>query len=68
MVLCPECENTLDVDEEDVQEGDVIACVECGREFEVVGSEPLQLAPVSDEEELEDLDEDEEGDEDEDEE
>lgn len=67
MVLCPECENNLDLDEDDVQEGDVVTCVECGREYEVVGSEPLQLAPISEDEDEESA-EGEEGDEDEDEE
>lgn len=68
MVLCPECENNLDLDEDDVQEGDVVTCVECGTEYEVVGSEPLQLAPISEEELDEDGADDEDGDEDEDEE
>jgi alpha-aminoadipate/glutamate carrier protein LysW len=49
MPLCPECETALDVDTEDVEEGDVIACVECGTEFEVVATEPLELSQVDDE-------------------
>ena len=36
MVLCPECENNLDVEEEEVDEGEVISCPECGTDFEVV--------------------------------
>jgi alpha-aminoadipate/glutamate carrier protein LysW len=46
MALCPECENPLDFDEEDVEEGEVILCDECGSEFEVVTTEPLELARV----------------------
>jgi alpha-aminoadipate carrier protein LysW len=46
MALCPECENPLDFDEEDVEEGEVILCDECGNEFEVITVEPLELAPV----------------------
>jgi alpha-aminoadipate carrier protein LysW len=43
---CPECENALDIELGEVEEGDVIACEECGTEYEVVGVEPLELARV----------------------
>ena len=56
MPACPECENDLDIELDEVEEGDVVACEECGTEFEVVGVEPLELARVEG-----DLDEDEEG-------
>jgi alpha-aminoadipate carrier protein LysW len=52
---CPECENELDIEVDEVEEGDVVVCDECGSEFEVVGVEPLELARV--EEGLEDEDE-----------
>lgn len=55
MPSCPECENNLDVEIDEVEEGDVIACEECGTEFEVVGVEPLELARMEDD--LEDDDE-----------
>ncbi len=48
MPSCPECENNLDIEIDEVEEGDVIACDECGSEFEVVGVEPLELARVED--------------------
>jgi alpha-aminoadipate carrier protein LysW len=48
MPACPECENALDVDTDDVEEGDVISCDECGTEFEVIATEPLQLSQVED--------------------
>ena len=54
MPSCPECENDLDVELDELEEGDVVACEECGTEYEVVGVEPLELAPAG-----EDLDEDE---------
>jgi alpha-aminoadipate carrier protein LysW len=57
MPVCPECENNLDVDVDDIEEGDVIACDECGTEFEVVATDPLELSQV-DEEGYEDEDED----------
>jgi len=55
MPNCPECENGLDIDVDEVEEGDVITCEECGSEYEVVGVEPLELARVDG-----DLDEDDE--------
>ena len=54
MTSCPECENELDIELDEVEEGDVIACEECGTEYEVVGVEPLELTKVE-----EDLDEEE---------
>ena len=53
MPSCPECENDLDIEVDEVDEGDVVACEDCGTEFEVVGVEPLELARVE-----EDLEED----------
>jgi alpha-aminoadipate/glutamate carrier protein LysW len=55
MPSCPECENDLDIEMDEVAEGDVVACDECGTEYEVVGVEPLELTRVGD-----DLDEDDE--------
>ena len=49
MPSCPECENNLDVDVEEVEEGDVITCDECGTEYEVVGVEPLEMTRVGEE-------------------
>jgi alpha-aminoadipate/glutamate carrier protein LysW len=43
MVLCPECENNLDFDEDEVDEGEVISCPECGTDFEVITVSPLEL-------------------------
>jgi len=48
MPNCPECDNELDIEMDEVEEGDVVACDECGSEFEVVGVEPLELAPAGD--------------------
>jgi alpha-aminoadipate carrier protein LysW len=55
MPSCSECENELDIELDEVSEGDIIVCNECGTEYEVVGVEPLELARVED-----DLDEDDE--------
>ena len=48
MTSCPECENDLDIDVEEAEEGDVVACSECGTEYEIVGVEPLELSKVED--------------------
>ena len=55
MPLCPECETALDIEADEVEEGDVIVCDECGTEFEVVATDPLELSKV--EEGYEDEDE-----------
>ena len=64
MPSCTECENSLDIELDEVEEGDVIACDECGTEYEVVGVEPLELARVDsdldEEDELYDEEEEEE--------
>lgn len=63
MPICPECENNLDIEEDEVEEGDVVSCEECGSEYEVVGVEPLELTKVGEDEDEDDeefLDEDEE--------
>lgn len=50
MVLCPECESDLDIEEDELDEGEIVSCVECGSDFEVVGVEPLELAKISEDE------------------
>jgi alpha-aminoadipate carrier protein LysW len=62
MPSCPECENDLDIEMDEVEEGDVVVCDECGTEYEVVGIEPLELARVDeqlDEDDDEPMEEDE---------
>jgi alpha-aminoadipate carrier protein LysW len=70
MVTCPVCEGEIDVDEEDVDEGDTISCDECGADLRIVGTDPLEVesAENGDEEEEESdtfLEDDEEEEEDE---
>jgi alpha-aminoadipate/glutamate carrier protein LysW len=56
MVYCPECENDLDIEEDEIDEGEIVSCAECGTDFEVVTINPVELKPVEDE----DLEEEEE--------
>jgi alpha-aminoadipate/glutamate carrier protein LysW len=58
MVECPVCDGKIDVDEEDVDEGDTISCDECGAALKVVGTDPLELESA---EEADEDEEDEEG-------
>jgi alpha-aminoadipate carrier protein LysW len=46
MVYCPECETDLDIQEDEVDEGEIVSCPECGTDFEVVTVNPLELQPV----------------------
>lgn len=63
MVICPECESDLDIEEDEVDEGEVVSCPECGTDFEVVAVEPLELSRVEGEaDDDDDKDSDEEGD------
>jgi alpha-aminoadipate carrier protein LysW len=46
MQVCPECENTLTFAEDEVEEGEVVLCEECGAEYEVVNTDPIELSKV----------------------
>jgi alpha-aminoadipate carrier protein LysW len=50
MVNCPECETDLDIDEEEVDEGEIVSCPECGSDFEIITVNPIELKAVEDEE------------------
>lgn len=63
MVSCPKCDAPLDVEEEDLDEGDVLSCDECGASLTVSSVNPVELES-EDEEEEEDEDFDYEDDED----
>jgi lysine biosynthesis protein LysW len=67
MVNCPSCDAVMDVDEEDLDEGDAVSCDECGANLSVASLDPLELESLDEEEEDEE-DEDSDFDEDEDEE
>lgn len=55
MVSCPMCDAVIDVEEDDLDEGDRLSCDECGASIRVSGLDPLEL-------ESEDGDEDEDDD------
>jgi alpha-aminoadipate carrier protein LysW len=43
MPSCPECDETLEIDEETIEEGEIIICPGCGAELEVMETSPLEL-------------------------
>jgi alpha-aminoadipate carrier protein LysW len=60
MATCPECDADIEVDEFDVDKGDIISCPECGTGLEVVNLSPIELdlAPDEEDEDEDELDED----------
>jgi alpha-aminoadipate carrier protein LysW len=58
-MVCPECEADLDIEAGEVDEGEIVSCLECGTDFEVVTSNPLELKRVAEEEDEGDLEEEE---------
>ncbi|HUZ97713.1 MAG TPA: hypothetical protein VMU57_22640 [Edaphobacter sp.] len=45
-VVCPECDNPIVIDTDEVEEGETLQCDECGLDLEIVSVDPLELAPV----------------------
>jgi alpha-aminoadipate carrier protein LysW len=45
-VVCPECDNPITVDPDEVEEGETVSCDECGAELEIVSVDPIELAAV----------------------
>jgi lysine biosynthesis protein LysW len=51
MILCPKCKSDIDVEADELGEGELLSCLECDGDFEVASIDPLKLTKVSDEEE-----------------
>lgn len=67
MAICPECDEPVVIDEDEVEEGDIVSCEECGSVLKVVSVSPLEFDAVDDdddddEDEDEDFDDEEDGD------
>lgn len=62
MVRCPKCDAEIDLDEDEVEEGEILTCVECDAELEVAQIHPVRLNVISEDDEDDDsagsLDED----------
>ncbi len=59
MTRCPECDTEIDLDEDEVEEGEILSCPECDVELEVTQTHPVHLIVISEDED-EDEDEEEE--------
>ena len=49
MAVCPQCEAPIDIEEDEVEEGETLDCPECGAELEVVSTNPVALNATLDE-------------------
>jgi alpha-aminoadipate carrier protein LysW len=58
MITCPACGADVDVEEEDLDEGDLFDCTECGANLRVASLKPLELVAVKDDAAFDDDDED----------
>jgi alpha-aminoadipate carrier protein LysW len=45
-VVCPECDNPIVVDVDEVEEGETVQCDECGMDLEIISVDPLEVAAV----------------------
>src|SRR5579864_887342 len=51
VVRCPECDAEIDVDEDEVEEGEILTCPECDVELEVLQVHPVHVNVIADEDE-----------------
>jgi alpha-aminoadipate carrier protein LysW len=57
VTLCPACDAEIELDEFDIDKGDIISCPDCGVDLEVVGLSPIELdvaPPDADEDDWDD--------------
>ena len=66
MAACPECDADIELDEYDVDKGDLISCPDCGTNLEVTGLSPVELVLAGDGDDDDDEEEDDEADDEED--
>jgi len=53
MATCPECDAEIEVDEYDVDKGDLLSCPECGSNLVIGGVSPLELEVAGDDDDEE---------------
>lgn len=66
MVTCPLCNTGIDVDEDELDEGDALICEDCGANLNVTGVSPLELSAAEEDDDFDDEDEEDDDDYDED--
>ncbi len=52
MAHCLECEALVDLDTDEVEEGEVVSCLECGMDLAVVSTNPLELRLAEEEDDF----------------
>lgn len=57
MAVCPECDAAIDIEDDEVEEGQTLDCPECGAELEVVSTNPVELNAILEEEDEEEEEE-----------
>jgi alpha-aminoadipate/glutamate carrier protein LysW len=57
VVKCPECDAEMDLDEDEVEEGEILSCPECDVELEVTQIHPVHVIPLTDEDDDDDEEE-----------
>jgi alpha-aminoadipate/glutamate carrier protein LysW len=62
VVRCPKCSTEIDVDEDEVEEGEILACPECETEMEVVQIHPVKVNAISEDDDEDEDEESEDGD------
>jgi alpha-aminoadipate carrier protein LysW len=60
VIRCPECSTEIDVDEDEVEEGEILSCPECESELEVSQTHPVHLNVISDDDDDDDEEEEDE--------
>jgi len=63
VVRCPKCAAEIDLDEDEVEEGELLNCPECDTGLEVVQTHPVQVNRISDDDDDEDEEDEEESEE-----
>jgi alpha-aminoadipate carrier protein LysW len=58
MVNCPLCDAVIDVEEDELDEGDELTCEECGANLTVISTDPIEIESTVDEDEDDDEDDD----------
>ena len=57
MASCPECTATIEIEDDEVEEGQILECPECDARLEVVNTHPLELDVIPEEDEDEEEEE-----------
>jgi alpha-aminoadipate carrier protein LysW len=54
VVRCPKCGAEVDCDEDEVEEGEILTCLECESDLEVVQKRPVKVNVISEDDDDDD--------------